>query len=351
MDALASISWPGTDVITTVLRDFEPVVGSFRGAEFAPINASDFNNSPDVIKWEALGPITGMTNAHMLDANPRPIKFVPLKQYAERTTYWKESAIITETDLLHIRQAGDYSQRMADQIVMKRLRQLDMRTETRVEWLRWQALTGTLTINEFGVTRTIDYLIPGGNKINANSGTGGAYWDVVADANPIKDLQTALLRFRGTNAAQPVLWINMQQALWLVQNAGMRDLVKQSSNLDRLDVNSVGKLIMPLVGGLAGIEIYDQGYISDAGVWTTFIPDTHAFLVAKSGLPGEKVMEFASTPSLHNGGIAGATGGKFSILEDFIGTKNPRVELTGGIYGVPVIYHPDHIVTLRVKTP
>jgi len=113
--------------------------------------------------------------------------------------------------------------------------------------------------------------------------------------------------------------------------------------------SNVGNLVLDLVGGIEAMVQYDEGYVSDANVFTKFIPDNKVILVG-SGAVTERLGEFASTPSLHNGGIDNATGGKFAGIDDSraMAQANPYVEVFAGIYGAPVIFHPSWIVILTV---
>lgn len=342
------INWPSPEAITGVAREFQADPKRFIGQGILPMEATKYNMTPDHISWDILGPATGMTLAHTLGADPSLVAARVLKTKDTKPAHFKEAKRLGERDLLLTRGLGTEDRtRMAGRLVTMAIEDLSLRVDCRVEWSIWQALLGTLVLNENGVKRTIDYAIPGANKINVSDGTG-EYWSH-ADGDPVADLMAALDLFDGTGAGRVRGYYNRSVSKLMSANANVRDLVKQSAPVLQIGSTNVGNLVMDLVGGLEAMVQYDEGYVSDAGVFTKFIPDNKLILVG-SGPITERLGEFASTPSLHNGGIDGASGGKFGGIDDSraLAQSNPYVEVFAGIYGVPVLFHPDWIVILTV---
>lgn len=342
------INWPSPEAITGVAREFQADPTRFIGQGILPVETTKYNLTPDHISWDVLGPAKGMTSAHTLGADPKLVEARVLKTLAQKPAHFKEAQRLNERDLLLVRGLGTEDRtRMAGRLVTMAIEDLSLRVDTRVEWAIWQALQGRLVLNENGVKRTIDYGVPGGNKIDVSDGAG-EYWSH-ADGDPISDLQAALDKFDGTGAGRVRAFYNRSVAKLMSGNATVRDLVRQSAPVLQLGSSNVGSLVMDLVGGLEAMVQYDEGYVDDAGTFTKFIPDNKVILLG-SGAATERLGEFASTPSLHNGGIDGATGGKFAGIDDSraMAQANPFVEVFAGIYGLPVLFHPDWIVVLTV---
>lgn len=331
---------PTIEVINRVFQEFQVQPGAFIGHEYLPLNTTDFAANADTITWETFGPSLGMTNQHRPGTDPRFINFQPVSQKTIGTAFWKEGHRIGERDILMLRKLGTFGECAGRSLVTKGLENLDLRLKTRMEWLRWQALMGTLTLPAIGgaPARTIDYEVPNAHKVPAD-----VAWTDTANADPIADLQAAVIRYRGKGAGKPDVIINAATAAVWAQNAKVRDLVKQSSSVVQIGTDNIGELMVALVGGIRRIRVYDEVYLDEAGNPQTFVPDYVAVLIgAGQGVVGP-LGEFASTPSLHNGGIDGPMPGSFVIQDDNLSRANPYLDLFAGIYGLPVIYFPKRI--------
>lgn len=346
---LSDIGWPSTEAITRVVREWEPDPALFIGARLLPLNTTDYNQSPNSLTWDILAQAQGMTHATVLDANPRLVRPRVLKTKTVRPGYWREMKPVGEKTLINIRWVGPADRtRAASRIIIHEMQELDLRVETLMEYTRWQALQGQLVINDEGVMRTIDYDIPAANSIDVSAGAG-EYWGHV-DADPIRDLQAALDLFDGTDVEEVEVFYNRNVSKLLAQNAKVRDLVKQSAPVLRLGTENVGALVSELVGGISSMTTYNRGYFSESdGAFQKFVPDDTVLLIGR-GPSNEPLGEWASTPSLHNGGIDNATGGKFPMA-DYRGLEDtpPHIDLVNGIFGAPVIFHPERIVKLKVQ--
>lgn len=340
MSINSMIPLPSIEALNKVINEFTTDPARYVLSRFMPV-VTEF--APE-IRWDILGGTTGMTNAHHIDTEPRAIRFNVLKEKMMSTAYWKEVSILNESDILFIRRAGSLTERAAQTLITRRMEQLNVRLETRLEWLRAQALLGQLDINENGVVRSIDYEVPSAHKV-----TAGTPWSTVATADPIGDLQAWRLLFRGTGAGRPLMLCNQKVAGYLAQNAKVRELVRQSSEVVRIGTGTVGPLMTDLVGadGLSDVLVYDEGYTDANGVYHPFLPDNKVILIA-NGPAGEPFADFASTPTVHNGGVANATGGKFTLMKDEQMEANPSIMLGAGIYGLPRVYHPDWIIVATV---
>ncbi len=342
---MGQINFPDAQYITDVIRERTPDPAEYIGLSMVPLDTKKQDNSPRVITWDIKGPVTGMTHASVLGSNPQMVKHTTLKTKAMKTAYWKEFKRLDEDDLLHLRGLGpDDRTRAAAELIADSVMILETRLETRMEWLVWQMFHGTLTLNERGVIRVIDYEIPAGNKINAS-----VNWSTTGTSDPILDIQNIAKLASDYGTEIDTIYINHQQATWLANSTKVRDLVKTSSEVVNIGVGNVGELIFTLAGVPGKFVIYDKGYLNDSGTFTRFIANEKVVVKLKNLPQLGKFASFRSTPSLYNGGVANATGGKFYRAKDMTDDiHKPHYDMLMGIYGLPVMFHPEWVVVLTV---
>ncbi|TEB09309.1 major capsid protein [Pelotomaculum propionicicum] len=335
------LAFPTTREISHVVRNRVVDPAQFIGAKFCPVKdvfAKD-------IEFDVLEASTGMTKAHNVGADPKVIKLPGQSLKRIGTGYFKETYRINEAELLFARQAGSYNERAGRDLVMKRSLEMDDRLETRIEWLRWQPIvTGILEIDENGVKYTINYNVPDGNKPELQNNDR---WSVIASADPITNITTWLLLFRGTGARGVEAYFNMKVAGYLANNSKIRDLLKGTQYAKNLSANNIAdalKLLFPKLD----FTCYDEGYVDDSSTFKPFVPDDR-FVIRGQGPANEQLMDFGSTISLHNGTLDKPLPGKFAVIEDKAQqNKNPYVDITVGIYGLPRLYHPNWIISAKV---
>ena len=338
------LNWPGIEVINRVVEEFPENPEGFMGQEVLPLNTTDYAGNGKTIQWDIRGPALGMVPAHSLNTEPSLLDFPVVKTKAMPTAYWSGRHRIGESEILNIRRLGSFGERLARGLVVEALNSVRTQVRSRVEYLRWQALQGSITVNENGVKFTANYEIPNGNKVDVSAGAG-EYW-THDNADPIGDLQAAAELLRGSGAGDPVVYFNRKVAGYLSRNKAIRDLVSGSALVTGTGVKQVGDLVMPLVGDVGRMVQYDKGYRASNGTWTPFIPDNKVILVGQ-GPASERLGEFASTPNLHNGGMDPMPGEFYKPI-DKTGEALPFYDVLGGIYGMPVLFHPNWIVVLTV---
>lgn len=134
--------------------------------------------------------------------DPSPIHAAPVVKQMEFTNQeWREKAIIDREKIATLRKPGNsLEQTWSEEYMIEKMVNLNQRLETRFEWMRWQSLTGNLVVPATAnkPSRTIDYGVPANNKPTAD-----VLWNNIATADPLKNLDEWLLRFRGV--AQEVL--------------------------------------------------------------------------------------------------------------------------------------------------
>lgn len=337
------MQFPQTQDITHIVRNRVWDIANYIAMSFCPISPEYVTE----IMYDVLGASFGMTSAHNIGADPRTVNVPTMDTKRFGTGYWKETLPINEKELIEARQAGTFNQRAGRDLVVLRAIHLDTRLATRMEWLPWQVVqSGQIVVNENNVNYTLNYNIPASHKIDI-SGDADRKWSATDTSDPMSDIAEWLLLYRGTGARGVACYFNAGTALQLVKNAKFIDKLKQSNYVGLLSTEQVPKLLKLFFPSVDFI-MYDGGYLDESKQFHTFIDDGR-FIIRGEGMPGEKVMDFCSTISLHNGGLDKPQPGKFSIVEDESEKKkNPHIDLTVGIYGLPRLFHPDWFVTAKV---
>lgn len=334
------LEFPTTYELTHIVRNRVVNTAAFIGTTFCPV-VNVFSHTVD---YDVLEAGFGMTKPHMLGKDPQPVQMPKQTTKRQGSAYWKDTFRIDEAELLYLRQAGSLNERAGRMRATEVMLQMDNRVETRLEWLRWQVLTqGGIQIDENGVQYNVVYGLPDMEDL---SGTQDA-WDT-ATADPISHIGEWLLSYRGTGAKGRTIYMNQFTANLFVKNKTVRDLLKQSGFAGQLSLGRVPEAIQLLVPGIT-VVIYDEGFLDENKNFQLFIPDGQLVIMGKSSFDNELVMDFGTTISLHNGGIDNPQPGKFAIVEDkSVVEKNPYVDITTGIYGLPRVYHPNWILRAKV---
>lgn len=335
------LSFPSTREISHIVRNRSVDPKRFIGAGFCPVT----DHYAKDIEYDVLSASTGMTKAHNVGTDPKVVKLPGQTLKRMGTGYWKETYRINEAELLYTRQAGTINQRAGRDLVLKRALEFDDRLETRLEWLRWQPpVAGQLVVDENGVKYTVDYGMPAANKPEL---VGNDLWSAKDTADPITNITTWLMLYRGTGARGVEAYFNMNVAGYLAKNAVIRELLKQTQYAMNLSADNIDKALKLLFPKL-DFTMYDEGYVDDNGNFQPFIPDDR-FVIRGQGQTNELVMDFASTISLHNGTLENPQPGKFAVIEDESAKqKNPHIDITVGIYGLPRLFHPNWIISAKV---
>ncbi len=334
------LQFPTTQEITHIVRNRVMDQSLFIGRQFCPV-VSEFVLD---IQYDVLEASFGMTQPHQIGTEPKTIQVPTIETKRFGTGYWKESVRINEAELLYARQAGTYNQRAGRDLVAQRSIHMDTRLETRLEWLVWQTVVnGLLDIKDKDVRYKVDYKIPNKNKIDISK-DATRKWSH-PDADPIADLNDWLLLYRGTGAKPKRAYFNATVAKVLSANNKFRELLKRY-NVQLTGLTNVAEGLKVLIPNLEFV-MYDEGYLDENKTFQMFIPDGQMVIIGD--YPSEKMMDFVSTMSLHNGGLDKPQPGKFALVEDKSqAEKNPYIDLTVGIYGLPRVFHPDWIVSVKV---
>lgn len=146
--------------------------------------------------------------------------------------------VITEQDaarLYNLRQGGAYLEQIAESIYDD-VTNATIDIQQRAEQARGAALsTGTFAINEGGLNGTIDYGVPGGNKITAST-----LWSSTSSADVITQLNTIRNAYIALNGFAPG---------GMVTSTTVLNYLQQNSKLQSMVVQQFG----PNLGGYAGL--------------------------------------------------------------------------------------------------
>jgi len=313
------------------------------------------------VRWDERDHDRGMTSPHVMGTDPRTDTRQGSKTYEYEPIPFKETDLIKEDEILRARELGtlaagtlDLSAEVA-RIVHNRF----VKTMARVEKLRWDTLKGAIAIDENGVKVNESFAV--------QTHTPLVDWDTAATAKPLADFNALKLKFRktGASAQGAKAYMNQVTANWLLENQNAADIKGfQNQNYVQLPyaVEEINKILG--VRGLPQIVVYDEGYVDENDTFVPFLADAEVIVVGQRPA-GQNVGDFVSTPSLHKTTNGQPAPGYFSIIEvngspsEQVGSvsmsqlgmgKNPKVEITGGIYGGTRLVYPKSVINFTVAS-
>lgn len=320
-----------SSILTGIVRNIKTDTSTFTGATWCPMKDYKTQN----IEWDILNGATGMTPAVYPDAPTPILKHKKIGHKSAASVQWREKMVLGETDLMYLRKPGTWEEQYGEAQLAEDLTDLNTRLETRLEYLRWQMLTGSIRVTyPDGVYQDVDYEVP-----TACKPTAGVSWATAATADPIANVAAWRLLHRGTAVRMGSMTMNQLTYNYLPAITSIRNLIQYTFGYDL--VRSGGLVpdgaVREAFGGLP-ITINDSGYVTDAGVFTPFLADGKV-LFLPSRTP-EKWCQFMTTPNMHNGTTQPQTG-KFSRPIWHLDDDPISVEVIVGMYGLPVMFHSD----------
>jgi len=333
-----------------VIQDLELV-----GETILPFQEYD----TDFVLWDQLDNEFGITAAHNMNSDPviRKRPGSTTRQYTPIP--FKESELIKEEEILRARRLGTLGNAInLDFEVTRRLRARMGKDRLRAEWTRWQALGGQLNIAENGVAIQETFAVQTYNP--------ATLWSNTAAATPLKDFDAISLLFDGTGATAEgaTAFMNKKTANLLLENTNDQDIHglrgPQFISLT-YSVEEANKILT--ARGLPNIRVYNAGYYDANRNFQHFMPDGLVVIVGRRPV-GERVGEVALTRTLHKLGQDGQPApGFFAFIEvngrgnpdgnvDLaqLGTNgNPKIAITSGFYGGPLLFYVRSIVKAQVS--
>ena len=356
-------NWPTTVYATKLVQEMATDASEYLGALYLPMNTTTWRRGQG-IRFKRFKSAYGMTKAHSLNATVKRVAPRGMDDVLLLPQYWKEADVISEEDMLTL---ADFIEEMellseTGRLFAMRALGLNQRLETRLEWDRWMALRNGYKsgVTVDGKVIKIDYGIEDPTDAVAD-------WSDLASAKPMTDIMAALQRLHGSGAKWADVVIPLAAATYLIDNASILDRVGGTNFIGDIGLGNIGGLIRRLIQGdsavaglpsIRNITVYGGVYTYDAGAKQPFLdPSIVHVLGGRTGpqpnavVPQEEMLgEWASTSHVQKSGLRGQTialeTGKFLKVVDAT-DEDEEVRLTSGVYGAPVIYHPEWVENIE----
>jgi hypothetical protein len=309
------------------------------------------------VVWDELDRERGATRPHNMNADPVIGNRPGSKRHEYTPIPHKETDILNESDILMPAQLGtlggvlDLSTEIG-RITKARVDKNYLRAEIEI----WQTLKGHLVVDDNGVK--VDETFP------IQTYDVAIDWDELATAKILHDWNLIARKFRFTGASPvgAIGYMNSVTASWILENKNADDLKGfQNSNFVQLaySVEDANKIFVGR--GLPTIQVYDDGYIDETDAEIQFLEDGEIIIIGKRPA-GQIVGDYGLTPTVHRQENGQPAPGFFSIIEvngqpnpgavtvQALGSsKNPKIEITGGMYGGPRLKYPRSVIKVRAK--
>jgi hypothetical protein len=350
------LTFPTNAELNEVVQAFQDDPSQHIGAGILPVNTS----MAQKVRWDERDHDRGLTAPHVMGTDPKTDTRQGHKTYEYDPIPFKETDLLKESEILRARELGTLSNTLDLSAEVARIaRNRYNKTMARIEKLRWDTLRGAVAIDENGVKVNETFAVQTHTPI--------VDWDDVDNAKPLADFNLLKLLFRktGASAAGAKAYMNQTTANWLLENNNSDDMKGfQNSNFVHLpySVDEANKVLA--ARGLPQLVVYDGGYVDESNDFNTFIRDGEVIVVGNRPA-GQTVGDFMSTPTLHNTANGQPAPGYFSIIEvngrpsELVGAvsmgeignaKNPKVEITGGIYGGTRLLYPKSVIKFTVAS-
>ena len=345
--AVTQIGWPTAYTIDELVRIIPYDPKKWIGASIMP----EKSVQSDKVRNDEIYAPTGMLQATVLDADPKP---APLPQARVREFdpgYFKEYIPIKESDIIRLRLMGaSPTQTMTiQQIVSECLYAGNLRTQVRKESLRWQALmTGAVIVDEGGIYYSMNYGIPA-DHLACAPGTG-SWTGSPTTCTTVKDILSMQQAFLGSGFEPGKVVMNWNTAKAMIGTTDIRTYLNGYGIKEKLlpgNLNQYGPLLLPETEWIVTnanyvTYTYDAAGVISGRVVHKFIPDNKILFVG-NGQPGE-ICDLVSTVSLHSPSGA-PTPGDFAFMIDHTRQTHltPKAQVCYGWYGGPRIRRPDGI--------
>lgn len=201
----------------------------------------------------------GMTQAAISGAESPTVAFYGTSQYEFEPAEWREKVILTHKDMHGIRKLGTKEDvERASEIIARNVSDLLMRLENRMEWMRWQAMKGSLTHTAKDVSYNVDYKVPADCKPTL---TGVDKWDQ-STSDPMDDILEWLEKYQDNVAIPDKFLFNQKLLRVILQNTKIRTLrdtlFAGQANLGNLTPGNLKAIFNHYAG--YEYEVYNGGY-------------------------------------------------------------------------------------------
>jgi hypothetical protein len=349
-----------TQALQEVIREIEVDVNEYKGALYLP--AVDMPTASIFVDvWEARG---GMTKEHTLGTDPQAVNRRQFRTQQYQPGAYREFIRFNEPEILRLRELGknDQSQRGIRQHLNENALVLNNRLESRMEFLRWQAIFNGSYVYD---GKTVDFGIPGNHNVAPTvpwgNSASGVFTTANSSATPVQDMRYWLLGgyapFRKYKVSKIIM--NPNTARMVLDNSGVQSLIQNRFAAETYKQHDINAVMAFLVPGMPPIEIYQGWYQSETIDNTTgqisvgdaifYIPDGKLFFECK--LPdGNKIGDIQMSLNLSNGSVDAPATGKFILVDEHIADKpgNPYIDVFCGFNGGPRLKRPFDVLTATV---
>jgi len=276
-------------VMTELVKKFP--TPQFIGKALFPEKSID----SDTAKWDEIHQNRDMADYVVPDGESNIVARLGVIQRSASVACLKEKKQLKGSTMAWLRKPGTEHQQYGEQAVRDELADLDSRLEFRREWARWQALSGTLTVNQEKVKFVVDYGIAGAHKPTVGTAWSDVSADIIGDLTTWKQLIQADSGEQATTVYMNTIVMN-----YMIKNTGIKALMGEQLKTQILESGYITRVI-----GLSFV-VYDAGYVpASTATFTKFIPDAVAIMVTSSVF-GEEQLAPSTDPK------SGYRPGKFS---------------------------------------
>lgn len=205
---------------------------------------------------------------------------------------------------LQLHSSDENIRRAAGNDLVERGKVIQLRNERLTEWMRWQAFSGSLTIEyPTGSQIPIDYGLPSGHKPTVSTA-----WSTTASADPISDMRSWANQI-ATSSGHYGLRFHMSSTTWdyIIRNTSVRNLLTATN---RAMLIPTKEDVLSLLRDGSDIVIYDNGYRPESagtsrGVpdnLTRFIPHGKVLVTTSYVVEGRNIADTLDGQVLINGG-------------------------------------------------
>lgn len=300
------------------------------------------------LRWAIKDNYKGLMKLRGLGGEPTSIARVATNVYEDIPGVYGEFSTIDEIEMMN-RAAGipaDTSIRVdVSDLVAESQEQLTIRQIQRMKQICWTlALTGTfsITLPTGGIGHTGSY--------TAQTVTVSPLWSTTATATPLKNLRDLQPTYGfGTSTVfngMAVAWMNSATLNYALANTNAADYGgRRSPGGGTLNgLNGLNQIL--LEQGTPQINVWDDGYVDDAGAFQLYIPTGKVLVVGKRP-DGETPGEFQMTRNMMTNSPT-----PYSFVNDRTRgdarTVPPRIDIHQGWSGGPVVERGTQLVVMTV---
>ena len=243
--------------ISKVIDEVVLDTSEYRGMELMP-QVLDENEKVVVDVRKIVG---GMTMAVAPGAPGKIVERRGMHQMTFTPANFKEKVVLGERDIKTLRKLGTAAElESAADVIARSSNDLRNRAETRAEWLRWQAIMGTVTVAQNDVQFTVTYGIPASHTPTLLLTDR---WSDLVNSDPLDDLLTWAMLYRSSGAELAGIWYNKQVQYYIMQNEKIRQLRESiftgGAPQSRYVTPEVLKVLVKQYLGDIELNAYDKG--------------------------------------------------------------------------------------------